>query len=101
MKLVLKSICAALVICYTVCAASAVPKTKPVDEFKVMRAVVVQTTPIENEFKFEIETTDGNLWIIYGDENLSPETNLIVVFYTFESSEVECWEVLDFWATQK
>ena len=102
MKSIMKSVvCIVLIVCFTVLIVRALPATKSVDEFETMRAEVLRSTPLETEIEYEIETEDGNLWIIYGDSELPPGTKLVVVFYTFEDSDVECWDVLDYWATQK
>lgn len=76
-------------------------KTKTVDEMVASRAQVISSEPVENEFKYEIETPDGNVWVIYGDSDLNAETKMVVVFYTFESEDVECWDVIEYWITER
>lgn len=67
----------------------------------VAEKAVVQVVEDEGEghYRYEIVTEDGNLWVVYGDGYEKVGDHLVVVFYTFNSTDLTEWDVLDFWKT--
>jgi hypothetical protein len=51
----------------------------------------------EGRYRYEIETEDGNLWVVYGDGLEQKGDRLAIVFYTFNSTDVTEWDILNFW----
>lgn len=68
------------------------------DEMIVMKATV---DTIENEgggnYRYEIVTEDGNIWAVFGNGQEKVGDNLIVVFYTSNSTDLTIWEILKYW----
>lgn len=85
--------------------ATAALRTPPPSELVAQKATVKSVSETKTNFKFEpefeieIETEDGNLWTMYSSY-ISAGTNLVVVFYTFESRDLAEWEIVNYYITK-
>ena len=51
----------------------------------------------EGKYRYEVETEDGNLWVVCGDGTEKKNDSLLIVFYTFHSNDITEWDILDYW----
>lgn len=100
----LKIICVILA-ALCIISTTAALRTPPPDELVAMKATVKSVSKtetnfeFESEFEIEIETEDGNIWTMYSSY-ISAGTNLVVVFYTFESRDLTEWEIVNYYITK-
>lgn len=77
----------------------AIIKRNEIPEEMVVRNATVEVVEDEGEgkYRYEIVTDDGNLWVCFGDGYERVGDRLVVVFYTFNSTDLTEWEILDFY----
>ena len=68
------------------------------DEMIVQKAVVdIVEDEGEGHYRYEIITEDGNQWVVCGDGSEARGDHLVVVFYTFNSTDKTTWDILEYW----
>lgn len=77
----------------------AIVKRNEIPDKMIVQNGYVETVENEGEgkFRYEIVTEDGNAWVIFGDGYEKVGDELVVVFYTFNSTDVTTWDIIEYW----
>lgn len=77
----------------------AIAKRNEIPDEMIVQNGYIETVEDEGKgkFRYEIVTEDGNAWTIFGDGYEKVGDKLVVIFYTFNSTDVTDWDIIEYW----